>query len=467
MNHSRHLVLQATSGGMRSFVFCVGLICCALGQIDRASAQVSTSSAQAFTPPTPATVGPPSAASPNELLTLPSSGVLSLGQWILTPTLGLYTLYDSNIHSSPTNAMAGPGFHFHPAVLADYNTGIYDTQIYGNIDSTVYPTLDYTNNTFNRQAGVIQKYSPLPDLLITAQGDYSHVTNAYVLQTSIPAPVTSPGSPAPPGAAGVISSQQTVFNPNDVYTGTATILKQFSQGSVTVGGTLQSTQYEQNANQNFNTSSYNGSGNYYVTPAFYVFTDGIQSFQNPATGQGSNYFRARGGVGSAQIGLFSGFAYFGEQGSQVNGDGSAGGDIYGGGISYFPTEAWDMSFDIDRLRNVSNITTGTPFALGGLPYVPVGVSAGASVQITTLTFKTDYHFSPQTSAHAVASYSFGQQLTAIPTSDTTWFADVGISHQIRDDLTVSFDYQYNSFVSPTPQSSFTRSFVTVGGNYTF
>ena len=290
--------------------------------------------------------------------------------------------------------MDGPGFHFHPAILADYNTGIHDTQFYGNIDSTVYPTLNYTNNTFNQQAGVIEKYSPLPDLLFTVHGDYTHNTNTYVLQNSIPAPVTSPGTPPPPGAAGVIAVQQTVFDPNDTYTGSGTILKQFSLGSVTVGGTLQTTQFSQNSSQNYNTSSYNGSGNFYVTPAFYVFSDGIQSFQNPETGPGSNYFRARAGVGSAQIGLLSGFVYYGQQGSEVNGDGSAGGAIYGGGINYFPTEVWNMSFDVDRLSNVSNITTGAPFALGGLPFVPVGVSAGTSVEITTLTFKTNYTFSP-------------------------------------------------------------------------
>ena len=260
--------------------------------------------------------------------------------------------------------MAGPGFHFHPAILADYNTGIHDTQFYGNIDSTVYPTLNYTNNTFNQQAGVIEKYSPLPDLLFTVHGDYTHNTNTYVLQNSIPAPVTSPGTPPPPGAGGVIAIQQTVFNPNDTYTGTGTIYKQFSLGSVTVGGTLQTTQYSQNPSQNYNTSSYNGSGNFYFTPAFYVFSDGIQSFQNPATGPSSNYFRARAGVGSAQIGLFSGFIYYGQQGSSVNGDGSAGGDLYGGGINYFPTAVWNMSFSVDRLKNVSNITVGNTICFG-------------------------------------------------------------------------------------------------------
>ena len=454
-------MLQTTSGGVRTLVFCVGLIGCALGQIDRASAQT-------YTAPTPPTVGSPAVPSlAAQVSTVPSSGVLSLDQWILTPTVGVYAQYDLNIHSSATDPMAGPGFHFHPAILADYNTGIHDTQFYGNIDSTVYPTLNYTNNTFNQQAGVIEKYSPLPDLLFTVHGDYTHNTNTYVLQNSIPAPVTSPGTPPPPGAGGVIAAQQTVFNPNNTYTGTGTINKQFSLGSVTVGGTLATTQYSQSPSQNYSTSSYNGSGNFYITPAFYVFSDGIQSFQNPTTGPSSNYFRARAGLGSAQIGLFSGYIYYGQQGSSVNGDGSAGGDLYGGGINYFPTAVWNMRFSVDRLKNVSNITAGTPFALAGLPFVPVGVSAATSLETTTLTFGTNYTFSQQTSGHAVVSYTIGQSLSGPPITDTTWFADVGISQQLRQNLSMSFDYQFSSFVSPTPQSSFTRNLVTVGGNYTF
>ena len=462
MEASRPLMLLTTSGGWRRLFFCAALIGAALGQVDRACAQVA--SAQTAT-----TVGAPSIPPLNaaEISTLPSSGALSLGEWILTPTLGLYTLYDSNVHSSPTNPMAGPGFHFLPAIRADYNTGIHDTQFYGNIDSTVYPTLNYTNNTLHEQAGVIEKYSPLPDLLFTVHGDYTHNTNTNVVQTSIPAPITSPGSPPAPGSAGVIAIQQTVFDPNDTYTGSGTIYKQFSHGSVTLGGILQTTQFSQNPSQNYNTSSYNGSGNLWFSPAFYAFADGVQSFQNPATGPGSNYFRARAGIGSAQIGLFSGFVYYGQQGSEVNGDGSAGGALYGGGINYFPTAVWNMSFDVDRLNNVSNITSGTPFALGGLPFVPVGVSAGTSVEITTFTFKSDYRFSPQTSAHAVVSYSLGQQISGTSITDTTWLADVGIRHQLRDNLTVSFDYQYSNFTSPTPMTSFTRNLVTVGGNYTF
>lgn len=420
----------------------------------------TTTAGTPFEPPT----GPPPALLP------PAAGTLSLGQWLLTPTLGLYTLYDSNLYSSST-PVRGAGLHFHPALTAEYNTGIYDTQVYGNIDSIVYPTLDYHNNTFNRQAGIIQKYSPLPDLVFTAQADYTHNTQANVLTTSLPGPISAAGSPVPSGTAGVAAGQQTVVNPNDVYTAQATIYKEFNRAFVNLNGSLASTQFEQQSSQNYNRSTYDGIGGFWLTPQLYAFGDGIQSFTNPEVGPAANSFRARGGIGSGRIGLFQGFLYYGQQGSEFNGDGKAGGDIYGGAISYFPTDAWNMSFEVDRLRNISDITsnttTGTPQALGGLPYLPAAVSPTQSLQITAFTFKSNYALSPLTSAYLVASYSIGDQISGPPLENQTWFVDIGLQHQIRTDLALTLDYQYSSFASATPQTSFIRNLVSAGMQYRF
>ena len=393
--------------------------------------------------------------------------MLSLDQWILSPTLAVYGLYDSNLYSSPTNPVRGPGLHIHPALSADYNTGIFETTLYGNIDSTIYPTLNFINNTFNRNAGVIQKYWPLRDLVFTVQGDYTHSTNANVLINSLPTPLGSPGSPPPPGAAGVVGIPQTVVNPNDTYTAQATIYKEFNRAFVRLNGSLATTIFEQNSAQNYNTATYNGNGGFWITSQFYAFGDGIQSFNNPETGTPQNSFRARGGIGSAQIGQFSGFVYYGTQGTEVNGDGKASGDIYGGAISYFPTAVWNMSLAVDRLRNVSDITQGGGLGLGGLPFVPVGVSSSGSLQVTTITYSTNYTFSPQTSAYLLVSYSLGE-IFGPPTLRTdSWYADFGITHRILDDLTLKFDYRYTQFVSPTPQTSLTRNLISLGAEYSF
>jgi hypothetical protein len=489
MNDLQSRTSWIASAWVRCLVLCASSSAVCLSPSGAAVAQVATPTPAAppspvAQPPTvaqlpfssvaqqtvPATTGAPfePPLNPPGVAALPSgAGALSLGQWLLTPTLGLYTLYDSNLYSSPTVPVQGPGFHFHPALSADYNTGLWDTQLYGNLDSTVYPTLDYQNNTFNRQAGIIQKYSPLPDLVFTVQGDYTHNTQANVLINSLPTPISSPGSPPPSGTAGVVAVQQTVVNPNDVYTAQATIYKEFNRAFVNLNGQVATTQFEQQPSQNFNTKTYDGTGGFWLTPQLYAFGDGIQSFDNPEANLPSNYFRARGGLGTGRVGLFQGFVYYGQQGSEVYGGGKAGGDIYGGAVSYFPTNVWNMSFSVDRLRNISNITAGSPLGLGGLPFLPVGLSGTGSQQITALTFKSNYVFSPQTTGSLVASYSIGDQIGGPPLQTLGWLIDVGIKHQLWTDLSLTLDYQYTSFASPTPQTSFTRNLISIGALYTF
>src|ERR1700682_2999892 len=173
MNGLSHLMLKTASDRMRGFVFCGTLCACLAGTFDGAIAQGAAVGQE------PANTGGPSAPPLDPPGERPlASGTLSIGPWLLSPTLDLYTFYDSNIYSTPTSRLSGPGFHFHPALLAEYDTGIHDTKLYGNIDSEVYPTLNYSQNTFNRQAGVIQTFAPLRALIFTVQGDYTHNTNA-------------------------------------------------------------------------------------------------------------------------------------------------------------------------------------------------------------------------------------------------------------------------------------------------
>jgi hypothetical protein len=441
-----------------------------LGQVP--TAQLPLTANFAYTPVAPISTQAPFEPPLNPPLVevLPTGlGALTFDRWIISPTLDLYTLYDTNVHQSSTVPLSGPGFHFHPAVSADFNTGLYDTQLYGNIDSTVYPTLDFHNNTFNRQAGIIQKYSPLRALVFTVQADYTHNTNANVLVQSLPAPIASPGSPPPPGAAGVLASQQTVVNPNNVYTLTGTIYKEFNRAFIKLDGIAASTKYEAQPTQSYNAMTYDGSGGFWLSSLFYAYGDGIQSFTSPELGTPSNYFRARAGIGTALIGWFRGAVYYGQQGAEVNGDGKAGGDIYGGVVSYYPSPTLNMSFAVDRLRNLSDITSGNTQALGGLNFVAVGVSPSQSSQITTITYKANYTLSPQTSGYFVFSVSQIDLIGSMPhIVETSWFTDFGLQHVLQNTpLTLSLDYQYTRFISPTPQTSFNRNLVTLGAHYRF
>jgi long-subunit fatty acid transport protein len=75
--------------------------------------------------------------------------------------------------------------------------------------------------------------------------------------------------------------------------------------------------------------------------------------------------------------------------------------------------------------------------------------------------------SPQISVYGVVSYSLGEQISTPTLRSDTWFADFGIAYHLLDDLTLTLDYQYSRFVSPTPKSNFDRNLITLGATYTF
>jgi hypothetical protein len=440
---------------MRSLVLSVALSAWVIGHFDPAAAQA----------PTPPPLVPP------VVNPLPSgSGSLTLDQWILTPTLGLYGLYDTNIHSNVTNPLSGPGFHIHPGLLADFDTGINSTHLYGNIDSVIYPTLDSLNDTFDRQAGFIQKYSPLRDLVFTAQGDYTHATNANVIaNTTTPStsPSTgSPGSPTLPGAAGVTASQQTIVAPNDTYTGTVSAYKEFNRGFIKLGASVADTVYETLATSNYNLKSYNGSAGFWFSPLLYAFGSGSQSFQQPALGSDASFYQVRGGIGSDRIALFQGSVYYGQQGTEIVDGGAAGGNLYGGAVSYFPTDPWNMSLSVDRVRNISTITATTNLAQGNLGLVGAGISSSESTQSTAIAFRSNYQFSEQTLVFGVVSDTHIQIIDQ-PWVINSWLASMGIRHQLRQNLSLTLDYQYVRYISNEPLTSFTRNLVSVGAVYSF
>ena len=481
MNGTPHL-MWPTSDRVRRSLLCVVFSACVLGYANTALAQFAIGLPTSILGVGTGIgvggyggggVGEPPLTPPVTAPLPTGQGMLSIGPFLLTPTLDTSTFYNSNIYSSVTNRLSGPGFEITPGLLADWNTGIHDIQLYGNIDSNIYPTLPSINDTFNRQAGAINSYSPLPDLTFTGQFNYSHSSLASVIPGSaLPSPIISPANPALPGAAGVVAVQQLVVNPNDIYTATFNAAKQFNRAYLDVGGTFSREVFSNTPTQDFDQGAYYASGGAWLTPLFYAYAQAIDSnsvgTHTPPAGVGSiaNSYLARAGIGSAQIGLFRGSAYFGHQGTAVDGDGKAGGDIYGGVLTFLPTPEWNMSVTIDRLRNLSDITAVTNFALAGLAFSAVGVATSSSVQTTSIAYQTNYTLSEQTSLYASVSDVHTSFFNS-PIVDNSWFVAAGVNYQVWQNLSLSLRYSYTRFLSTQPNTNFTQNLVTLGTHYRY
>ena len=91
----------------------------------------------------------------------------------------------------------------------------------------------------------------------------------------------------------------------------------------------------------------------------YAYSDGSFSthLNNSGMDPYSQAYRVEGGIGTRQIGLFHGSVYSGYQGSNSDTSaGAAGGALYGGKVSYYPTLLWVLTAGIDETINKAPVT---------------------------------------------------------------------------------------------------------------
>src|SRR4030088_663661 len=160
-----------------------------------------------------------------------------------------------------------------------------------------------------------------------------------------------------------------------------------------------------------------------------------------------------------------GSIYFGHQGSEVQASGTAGGNVYGGSIAYYPTPLWTITGAIDETINVSSETFTTQ-ALAIPVQAPLQIPLGASTHITSTSLQTTYTISRQWTTSGSLSqtrvkYFDGSRL------DNAWTADATLSYEIWRNMTLAWEYQYSTIISNVPLTSSKRNYFNMGVNYRF
>ena len=185
-----------------------------------------------------------------------------------------------------------------PSLAAVWSNGIHTTTLYGNIDRQTYPT-DNDVNTLDGRAGFTQKYEAMRDLIFTVNGNYAHQTWTTGLQNSIQAPTAAPTTTVLPNGNTVLpngtilsptgqpigqvdaASGSTVplqVNPSNQYTGTFTIDKIFNRGILSLSGSVNRTDFEnQSLQPNFNSRTLTEHAASWLGPLFYAYSNGSVS----------------------------------------------------------------------------------------------------------------------------------------------------------------------------------------------
>ena len=432
--------LVTTSGAVLSLVTLAGL--------SPAAAQVGSIGgigAPEVLPPPVATERPDMFVKPG----LPDDALIA-GGWLIYPSAFIGGVYDSNVNQSSTNAISAGGIRLTPSVLAQQTNDLSKTTLYSVADGRIYiGDAGNNNDALDVNAGIIETYQPLADLIFTAQGDYTRqkdlfatLGNSHTVQNLNPTGV---------GLAPTVNPQAY----NQLTAGGA-VQKNFASAFVTASGSIVGQIYDSDsgANRSANNVTYTGTmrGGWWITPAIYGYLEGSGDARDQSvTNLGSSGYRVLGGLGTDQIGLVRGEVYAGYQAEGYNASviGTVGSPVYGMRGYYYPLPELTLNVSVDEELGAS-LVTSTPTA----PF-------GTATRVTTALGTAEYALSQLWAASGRGGYIHTEYIDN-PRRDNAWTIGSTVTYRIARNIGVTLDYQHIQLNSNIVAQSFTRDVVTFG-----
>jgi hypothetical protein len=408
--------------------------------------------------------------------------------WLLYPQVNFLAENSNNYFMMPQSKISGWQFDVTPSATAVWSDGINTTTVFARVQRQEWSTDSQLNGT-NPQATFTQQYAPLRDLNFTFMGDYTHQTIQAGLTNALPTPTAFTGFTVLPngnivlpngtivgpngqvvGQTGpsVTASPISSVNPFDQYTGTAKVQKIFGDGIVDLAASVQRVNYVDAGSSDFTSKTFSGDGAFWLGPIFYAYSNGAFNIRDTDPNDTeSTAYRIIGGIGTRQYGLFRASIYFGHQGSGAADSPSAGGNVYGGSLTYYPTPVWTITANVDDTINLAPANAPPSTQALGIPGIsPLQIALSSSTQITSTTLRSSYAISPQWSVTAVFGFTHIENIGS-PIWDDSYVADAQISYNMWRDLTLMWEYQFSSLVSNAPQASINRNLVSMGATYKF
>jgi hypothetical protein len=439
--------------------------------------------------------GPPPDISTINRLPARDPNAIAVDGWLLYPTLRLYSLYADNFFQSSVSPLSVGGLGVAPSMVAVWSNGIHTTTLYGNIDRQTYPT-DNGINTLDGRAGFTQRYEAMRDLIFTVNGNYAHQTLATGLQNSIQTPTAAPATTVLPNGntvlpngtilspSGQVVGQATTasgstvplqVNPFNQFTGTFTVDKIFNRAVLSLSGSINRTEYEnQTIQPNFSSRTLTENAAAWLGPLVYAYSNGSVTTIVDDAVIGANIstpsasitsYRVIGGLGTRPSELFLGSVYFGHQGSE-GGGATAEGNVYGGRLSYYPTAALTFTGSVDRTINIASqpFTTNLALTLPGLTAVQIPL--GASTVTTGVGWLSSYRITDRWFANCQVVYTRIEYVDS-PRLDNSWVLDATLRYDIWRNMSILWEYRYSTVLSNAPLASFSSNYGIVGATYRF
>ncbi|HUC62890.1 MAG TPA: outer membrane beta-barrel protein [Alphaproteobacteria bacterium] len=377
---------------------------------------------------------------------------MPLGSWLVSPSMFLGGIYDSNVNQSATNKISSWGVRATPSFLAQTTDGILKSTLYGLADVRAYTASGASGaDTVTANAGALEEYDPTPDLFIHGQADYLRQKDLFS-SLGVESSTTSLNST---GVGLAPSVNPVSYNQ---FSGTAGAQKDFGRAFVGLDGSAVNISYDHTGAVSPNGTTYTGTGKggFWFLPQFYVYTEGALDTRTYATSSfNSSGYRALAGVGSEQIGLFRGEAYGGYQAENFRtralgaSNGTTNSTLFGSQLHYYPQPYIDLSANVTETIGVSQAATAS------------GAAAGDSTKVLSAIGQGAYTLSQIWGFTGRGGYIHTTYINN-PRRDDAWTLGGTLSYSVWRDFKLTLDYQYLSLSSNVAQQSLGRNVVTFG-----
>jgi len=375
---------------------------------------------------------------------------LILGDWLVFPSAFVGGLYDTNPNQVSSGAKSAEGLRLAMSGMAERDTGISKTDVYGMVDGRIYTSGSATaSDLATAQLGASEEYVPLPDWTISGRGDFTRQRDLFDT-LGVNHSVTTLNT------TGIGISPTTNPQVYNQLTGGGTVEKRFGRAFADAGGSVVAQLYDHTtANGAPNNIVYTGSlrGGYWITPDVYGFVDGSGDSRNFDGGAlNSDGYRVTTGLGTGRIGLMQGEIYVGYQDEFFRSAsmGTEGGITFGGQLDYAPLPELDIKVGVDRTIGATQVTPTT----------------GTGTTVTYIIGVMSYKLAPEWSASGRAGY-IHTDYKGINRADDSWTIGPSLTYSVWQNFGLTLDYQHIETSSNVMAASFSRDVVTLGVSYKY
>ena len=373
-----------------------------------------------------------------------ADGALQIRNWLVYGSLGVSGVYDNNVNSSPVNPIAAYGTQITPSIIAEYNTGIQRTFIYGVGDFRYYPSVNQSQ-IWDSSAGIVHIWEIERGLNFRAQAQLTE-------------------GESPLGYTNVGTNAVVAIEPVEAVTlfGSTSIQRDVGLFFTALGGSVTYQTFGQTQTVNTDiavpesyrdgtTYTVNGRLGYNVTPLVYAYVEpSINTAQFNDSSLDSQGYRVVAGLGSARIGLMNGEIYGGFM-DQAFTDPSIAPlttGVYGGHLSYYPTRSLSFTASLDQGLNTSDYNTRS--------FLP-----GSIVKTNTAKLQANWDITRFISFGGIVQYSQWDYLGSTLIQDY-WTSSANVTYWIQPKFGVTLQYSHSILDSSTAGGDYTHDFVSLG-----